>query len=560
MPRRLGAFARTAVLAAAIAACTTTTTAQEDREQVHGPAPTVDVTSGAEPALDSPAGPLFPAGSDRALPAGRSLRPSELLAPEDVPDELRPTLDLPSVEDATWRRIDPPPIDLTRPRWGHALHAIDDRRVVVFGGSGVLEPCNGAVHGDGAVLDVTTGEWTVMPELPMLHKDRVDAASAWTGDALLVWGGAAHGGCIPDNSQVDGASWDPDTNAWSELPPAPIAARQTAAHGWTGQELLVWGGTSAPFDDDSEGLGLGGPTYTDRADGAAYDPSTNTWRLLPTAPDELGSGPAEGVVADGGFWVFTIDAVARLDLAVEQWEVLARPDRWLHEPIVVDGRVLARRSSAGDQPDLDDPDDVVEVAADGQVTKVPAPWLDNERVQVRATTTPAALDDQLLLLGIEAQRRPLGCGTVEERYIPLEGPGGFDVPFADPGEPGVEPNPAWQDADEDRREAILAEAAVPASQELIDSDGFWLLSRCRGWPVVPLGAALDPATGRARQLPPSPWRGRPEARTVQVGDDLLLFGGRDAMQRPLDGAYAPDPDDPSRFAWLLDVDGAVNPG
>ena len=40
---------------------------------------------------------------------------------------------------------------------------------------------------------------------------------------------------------------------------------------WTGKELLVWGGQIS-------GNGRS------KSDGAAYDPSTRTWRLLPDSP------------------------------------------------------------------------------------------------------------------------------------------------------------------------------------------------------------------------------------------------------------------------------------
>jgi hypothetical protein len=62
---------------------------------------------------------------------------------------------------------------------------------------------------------------------------------------------------------------------WQALPPLPsgrLARRAGAAVVWTGHELIVWGGVSRDLSR----------TYTD---GAAYDPGTGRWALLPPAPE-----------------------------------------------------------------------------------------------------------------------------------------------------------------------------------------------------------------------------------------------------------------------------------
>ncbi len=57
---------------------------------------------------------------------------------------------------------------------------------------------------------------------------------------------------------ADGAAYDPSTDSWRELPRAPIGARAPLAV-WTGDELLVWG-TAVRVDPRPR-------------DGAAYDPA-----------------------------------------------------------------------------------------------------------------------------------------------------------------------------------------------------------------------------------------------------------------------------------------------
>jgi hypothetical protein len=70
----------------------------------------------------------------------------------------------------------------------------------------------------------------------------------------------------------DGAAFDPASDTWRVIAPAPIDPRIGAEAAWTGTEMLVWGGTSAW----SGGRPL--------EDGAAYDPETDTWRPLADGP------------------------------------------------------------------------------------------------------------------------------------------------------------------------------------------------------------------------------------------------------------------------------------
>jgi hypothetical protein len=55
--------------------------------------------------------------------------------------------------------------------------------------------------------------------------------------------------------------------SWSVLPEAPIDSRPFAVAAWTGHEAVFWAGSSLGRDF----------AYVD---GAAYDPSTRTWREL----------------------------------------------------------------------------------------------------------------------------------------------------------------------------------------------------------------------------------------------------------------------------------------
>ena len=105
-----------------------------------------------------------------------------------------------------------------------------------------------------AVLDLTSGQWTRTADPPIVTSGYL---SAGAGDRVLAMAGR----WTNDTSAPAAVSWDPATDSWTELPPPPLAHRVGAAVAWTGNELLVWGGASTG--------GVGGPSHVD---GAAYHP------------------------------------------------------------------------------------------------------------------------------------------------------------------------------------------------------------------------------------------------------------------------------------------------
>lgn len=111
--------------------------------------------------------------------------------------------------------------------------------------------------------------WTTLRQPPEV---RTSAATAWTGRELIVWGGYVYSGFSDETVEGDGFRFDPGSNTWEPIAPSPLQARSDPATAWTGRELLIWGGSQDP--DHRSFFG----------DGAAYDPTTNTWRGLPDAP------------------------------------------------------------------------------------------------------------------------------------------------------------------------------------------------------------------------------------------------------------------------------------
>jgi hypothetical protein len=113
------------------------------------------------------------------------------------------------------------------------------------------------------------GGWTKLPAPPEV---RVSAAAVGTDEGLIVWGGYVYSGYSDEVAQGDGFRYDVRTQTWDELPDSPLQARTIPASVWTGTQLLIWGGARTP---DLDGY---------RADGAAFDPASGTWRMLPPAP------------------------------------------------------------------------------------------------------------------------------------------------------------------------------------------------------------------------------------------------------------------------------------
>ena len=94
---------------------------------------------------------------------------------------------------------------------------------------------------------------------------------------------------------VAGPSLDVPRSAalqWERLPDPPLSPRALGALLWTGRELLALGGDTAPPCPPT--AGCVGPSEPQR-DGAAYDPVTNRWRPLAPAPRPLvGPGVLDG--------------------------------------------------------------------------------------------------------------------------------------------------------------------------------------------------------------------------------------------------------------------------
>jgi hypothetical protein len=158
----------------------------------------------------------------------------------------------------SWRPLEPPPL-----QGRYYQQAVwDGERMIVWGGANGDGGEPGIFDG-GAAYDPRTGTWQTMRGYG--DGGRLDETVAWTGDALLVWGGFGPGG----DPVYDGATYD-HVNEWIPLndPPASLRPdepeRQESA--WAGHELLVWGDPSG------------------HREAWSWSPVTRRWSQLPDSP------------------------------------------------------------------------------------------------------------------------------------------------------------------------------------------------------------------------------------------------------------------------------------
>lgn len=137
-------------------------------------------------------------------------------------------------------------------------------------------------------LPPANGQWTTTPDLAAPGNVlNADAAAVWTGSEVVVVGAfvtvEATGDPANAGSLGESAAFSPSTNAWRTLPSPPIDSAWIAA-AWTGHEVFAFGYVhSAVGPDDFRGRFV---TLT----GFAMDPTVGKWRALSPAPPRAAAG------------------------------------------------------------------------------------------------------------------------------------------------------------------------------------------------------------------------------------------------------------------------------
>lgn len=95
---------------------------------------------------------------------------------------------------------------------------------------------------DGSSYDPDRDRWRLLPGGGPTRRSRHTAV--WTGDRMIVWGGSS----ISHGYPVMGGVYDPRSGQWTDtsLPGAPTGrAGHTAV--WTGESMLIWGGGNGSY-------------------------------------------------------------------------------------------------------------------------------------------------------------------------------------------------------------------------------------------------------------------------------------------------------------------------
>jgi hypothetical protein len=153
--------------------------------------------------------------------------------------------------------------------------------VVVIGAAGAA-----GLADDEGPLAITGTEpgWSNLDDVPL--ERRGSPLLEWTGEELVMLGGAVPGEGGGTRFAADGAVFDPSRDSWEEVEAPPIGALAEPSGAWTGTELLVMGTrceNSLPHDEGPESCHPGGVGL------AALTPRTTSWRTVPV-PSELPHG------------------------------------------------------------------------------------------------------------------------------------------------------------------------------------------------------------------------------------------------------------------------------
>ena len=142
-------------------------------------------------------------------------------------------------------------------------------------------------------------------------------SSVWTGTEMLVWG-------------CEQVAFNPQTNRWRRLSPAPVGAPGLAV--WTGRELIGWGG---------------GCCGDASADGAAYDPKSDTWRKLARSPLPASQAPVGAWTGNELIMFVSGGHAAAYNPASDTWRRISPPPE-LREFAVWDGHEVLLVGGTGE--------------------------------------------------------------------------------------------------------------------------------------------------------------------------------------------------------------------
>jgi hypothetical protein len=169
--------------------------------------------------------------------------------------------------------------------------------LIVWGGGRGYFRCgdNEYARKSGGRYEPATNAWLPTAE-PASLPARMQHAALWAGDRMVVWGGREVRFAYP--TTAPGVAYDPALDAWTDIASdgAP-EGRALPAAVWSGTEMLVWGGIG--------GYGWNDPSFAIDT-GGRYDPQLDRWLPIPAdgAPsarlDHTATWSGDGMIVWGG--------------------------------------------------------------------------------------------------------------------------------------------------------------------------------------------------------------------------------------------------------------------
>jgi N-acetylneuraminic acid mutarotase len=177
------------------------------------------------------------------------------------------------------------------------------KEMIVWGGLGSSNysmQARTSLLNTGAKYNPATDTWTPI-ETNGAPSPRVGFSLVWTGSDAIVFGGQAW--LIPSTSIYvttnTGALYHLETDQWKSLSlvnaPSP---RQSHVGLWTGEEMIIWGGTSSPQRPIN-------PAIDNIQQGARYRPSENVWVPMSTNGTPLAHTNLAGVWTGEEMLIYT---------------------------------------------------------------------------------------------------------------------------------------------------------------------------------------------------------------------------------------------------------------
>lgn len=170
------------------------------------------------------------------------------------------------------------------------------------------------------------------------------AAAAMLVGAYLLWPGVTTPSTVPAAPAASPPVTIPaEPGAWHRTAAPPLSPRRDSVTAWAGGSFFVIGGDESPTCRASADC-----VWSEQPvrDGARYDPATDTWSSIASAPIDMVNSPANPyqrvAVVERTLFVAQGEDVLAYDIDADTWRTLRRPVGTLISNLVaLDGSLIA---------------------------------------------------------------------------------------------------------------------------------------------------------------------------------------------------------------------------